>query len=196
MSKAYVVVGIAALVIIIGAWYGSPKSFTDKGATIDSMNVTTSLSLTSLAFPDGTSIPSKYTCDEDRLLNPPLNISGVPEEAVSLALIMDDPDVPKEKVPSGVIDHWILFNIPPDTKDIPEGGSAGIAGANTRGANAYMGPCPPVEFMPNEHRYFFKLYALDTMLDLTEGASRADVEKAMEGHVIAETQLMGKYKKR
>jgi len=155
------------------------------------------LTLTSAAFTNGESIPAQYTCDEDRFLNPPLTIAGVPETAVSLVLIMDDPDVPKEKVPSGVVDHWIAFNISPETKEIREGNSIlGVSGFNTRGAAGYMGPCPPPEYEPSEHRYYFKLYALDCVLDLQEGASKRDVEAAMERHVIEKAELMGKYKRK
>ena len=157
---------------------------------------TSTLTLTSPAFENGGLIPAKYTCDEDRMLSPQLLISGVPEEAKSLALIMDDPDVPKAIHPDGMFDHWTLFNIPPQTTGIPEGGSAGIAGANGAGKNAYTGPCPPPQYEPSEHRYFFKLYALDTELTLQAGASKEEVEKAMQGHVVGEVQLMGRYKRK
>ena len=162
---------------------------------------TSSLSLTSPAFSGGGTIPSKFTCDGDRSVSPPLLISGVPEGAKSLALIMDDPDVPKILHADGVFDHWVLFNIPPETKEIPEGlpaqagGSAGTVGANGAGKNAYTGPCPPPQYEPSEHRYIFTLYALDTELPLTEGASKSEVLSAMQGHVISEVQLVGKYKR-
>lgn len=152
------------------------------------------LSLTSPAFQTGTSIPSQFTCDAENV-SPPLSIAGVPEGAKSLVLIMDDPDVPKALKPDSVFDHWALFNISPETKEIAQAGSAGTAGANGAGKNQYTGPCPPREYEPSEHRYFFKLYALDIMLDLPAGASKADVLQAMEGHVLEQAELMGKYRR-
>jgi len=158
--------------------------------------VTSTLILTSLTFIANGSIPSKYTCDEDRSLSPPLSIAGVPAGAKSLALIMDDPDVPKQLRPDGVFDHWTLFNIPAGTREIPEGGSVGIAGANGAGNNAYTGPCPPPQYEPSEHRYVFTLYALDSMLALQAGASKKEVIAAMQGHILDQTQLIGKYKRK
>lgn len=145
-------------------------------------------------FEEGEIIPSKYTCDGERFLSPSLSISDVPEEAQSLLLIVDDPDVPKEIRDDGLFTHWMLFNIPPNTTEIPEGGGElGEHGSNTRGEARYTGPCPPPEYEPREHRYFFKLYALDTMLDIQQGASREEVEAAMGGHLIAQAELMGRY---
>ena len=152
-------------------------------------------SLSSPAFENGGKIPSKYTCDEDRLLSPPLFISGVPESAASLALIVDDPDVPKMRRPDGVFDHWVLFNLPSDTTDIPEGRSVGTAGVNSAGTAAYTGPCPPPEYEPSEHRYIFRLYALDEVLNLPSGATKKEVLAAMEGHIIAITEFVGRYRR-
>ncbi len=150
--------------------------------------------LTSPAFEDNGKIPSKYTCDGQNI-NPKLLISDVPEEAKTLVLIMDDPDIPKfvqQKFHTPVWDHWIVFNIPPDTRAIPEGKNPpGDLGRNTSGNNSYGGPCPP----DREHRYFFKLYALDAELDLPEGATKAEVEKAMKNHIIAEAKLIGRYER-
>jgi Raf kinase inhibitor-like YbhB/YbcL family protein len=129
-------------------------------------------------------------------VNPPLEIEHVPEEAQSLVLIMNDPDVPKAIKPDGNFDHWVLYDIPPETTEIPAGTTVGTPGKNGAGKTEYAAPCPPKEYEPSEHRYFFKLYALDTMLNLPAGASRTDVEEAMRGHVIAETQLVGKYKRK
>jgi Raf kinase inhibitor-like YbhB/YbcL family protein len=108
---------------------------------------------------------------------------------------MDDPDVPAEVRPERNFDHWVLFDIPPATLGISEGGSIGTKGANGRGAPAYAGPCPPPQYAPSEHRYFFRLYALDTMLNLPEGATKQQVLEAMEGHVIAQAELMGRYER-
>lgn len=152
------------------------------------------MQLTSPAFSNDGKIPSMYTCDGANR-SPPLLISDVPTAAKSLVLIMDDPDIPtfvKERYNIAVWDHLVVFNIPPTVKDIPEGKNpVGTLGKNTGGKNAYAGPCPP----DREHRYFFKLYALDTMLDLPEGATKADVEKAMPGHIVAKAELVGRYER-
>ena len=152
------------------------------------------LALTSSAFePQGT-IPSRYTCDGENV-NPPIEIQGVPENAASLTLIMDDPDIPtfvKEKYNSEVYDHWVVFNLPADTTELAEATTPpGVQGANSEGTSIYIGSCPP----DREHRYFFKLYALDTMLDLPEGSTKQDVEAAMEGHILAEAELIGRYER-
>lgn len=152
------------------------------------------LSLTSSAFEHDGMIPAKYTCDGSRELSPPLAWSGVPEAAKSLVLIMDDPDVPKVLRPDGVFDHWVVFNMPVDTKEIPEGGPVpGVAGANGAGTNAYTGPCPPPQYEPNEHRYIFKLYALDSLLSLDTGATKNEILDALVPFKIAEAELIGRY---
>lgn len=153
--------------------------------------------LSSSAFENNERIPSKYTCDGDRTINPPLTFSDVPESAKALALIMDDPDVPKELHPDGVFDHWVVFNIPADTKEIPEGGSVpGVVGANGRGDLAYTGPCPPPQYEPSEHRYIFKLYALIAPLTLSAGATKEQVIDALAPLKLAETELIGRYSRK
>ena len=151
------------------------------------------MEITSPAFENGERIPAAYTCDGDRLLSPELAFSGVPAAAQSLALIMDDPDVPKVLRPDGNFTHWVLFDIPPETTLIPEGGTIGTSGVNGAGGTGYRGPCPPPEYEPKTHRYFFELYALDTVLDLPEGASKEDVEAAMDGHILDIAELVGTY---
>ncbi len=150
------------------------------------------MKLTSPAFSEGGRIPSKYTCDGQEI-SPPLKISEVPKGAKTLVLIMDDPDIPdfvKEKFRIEIWDHWIVWNIPANTIEIAEGTNPkGILGKNTRGVTAYGGPCPP----DREHRYFFKLYALDIELSLPKGSTKTEVEKAMKGHILAEAKLTGKY---
>lgn len=146
------------------------------------------MKLTSSAFSEGRIIPSLYTC-EGKNVPPPLEISAAPLAAKSLVLLMDDPDVPKTLRADGMYDHWVLFNIPSSTQRIEK--HLGITGRNTSGRNEYTGPCPP----DREHRYFFKLYALDTKLSLREGASKAEVEQAMQGHILSQCQLMGRYEK-
>ena len=149
------------------------------------------MKLTSSAFSEGQKIPSKYTCEGEGV-SPPLEISHVPKEAKSLVLIVDDPDVPAFVRKEQMYDHWVVFNIPPTTTAIPEDSQPeGIPGRNTGGELSYFGPCPP----DREHRYFFKLYALDTSLGLPEGATKKEVEAAMQGHILAKTELMGVYEK-
>ena len=145
--------------------------------------------LTSSAFQHEGYIPQKYTCDGQNI-NPPLTITDAPLGTQSLVLILDDPDVPKHIREDEMWDHWIVFNIPPTTKQIAEGKEPeGIHGMGTGKNLNYYGPCPP----DREHRYFFKLYALDKMLDLPERATKQEVEKAMENHILAKTELMGIY---
>ncbi|MBI2506745.1 MAG: YbhB/YbcL family Raf kinase inhibitor-like protein [Candidatus Colwellbacteria bacterium] len=148
------------------------------------------MKLESSAFQNNQSIPSKYTCDGENI-SPPLIISEVPEGAKSLVLIMDDPDVPKNLRPDGMWDHWLVWDIPPVATEIREGTSPpGVVGKNTGGKTGYAGPCPP----DREHRYFFKIYALDTMLDLSaETTTKADLEAAMQGHISGQAELMGRY---
>ncbi|MDD5711022.1 MAG: YbhB/YbcL family Raf kinase inhibitor-like protein [Candidatus Colwellbacteria bacterium] len=135
-------------------------------------------------------IPAKFTCDGENI-SPALTFNEAPENTQSLVLIVEDPDVPKSIRPDGMWTHWLVWNMPAETAGIAEDGIPdGIVGRNSNGARKYGGPCPP----DKEHRYFFKLFALDTMLDLNSGsASKADLEKAMEGHILAEAQLMGRY---
>lgn len=152
------------------------------------------MKLSSPAFGHNSNIPSKYTCD-GKNINPPLTITNVPPSTKSLVLIMDDPDIPlfvKEKFNIQIWDHWIVFNIAPTTTEIKEDSLPGIAGKSTNGMNSYGGPCPP----DGEHRYFFKLYALDTMLNLKAGATQREVEIAMSGHILERAELVGRYKKR
>jgi len=191
-------IAIALVVVALVGWL----TFKDTPAVEEEVinnngenSMTISIQLTSSAFEYNGSIPSKYTCDENGRLSPPLSISGVPEKTVSLALIMDDPDVPKQLRPEGVFDHWVLFNIPATTKEIPEGTSVGTLGANSGGVSTYTGPCPPSQYEPSEHRYVFKLYALDAELDLEPGATKEKVLEAMRGHVIADAELIGRYKR-
>ena len=143
------------------------------------------MSLTTTAFENNGAIPVKYTC-QGQDISPPLEIADVPEKAKSLALVMDDPDAPK-----GTWDHWIVWNIPRDTTAIAEGKEPkGVAGTNSFSKTGYRGPCPP---KGPAHRYVFKLYALDTELDIKEGSRKAELEKAMKGHIVTKAQLIGKY---
>lgn len=163
-------------------------------ADVSKEEATMKLQLTSSAFKDGESIPQKYTCDADDV-SPALKWSGVPEAAKRLALICDDPDAP-----SGTWVHWVLYDLPSNVTELPEGIPAteatpqgGRQGANDFGRIGYGGPCPPAG---KPHRYFFKLYALDAELNVKPHATKADLEKAMRGHILAEGRLMGSYKRK
>lgn len=205
MRNAYTLLGVGFIVIIAIALLAFNRSFTpdadNKNTIINSSTTTMALSLTSADFTENGSIPSKFTCDakeNESQVNPQLSISGVPEGAKSLALLMDDPDIPqvfKDQRGIDSFDHWTLFNIGPETKEIAHGMTVGVVGQNGAGKNEYAGPCPPREYEPSEHRYFFKLYALDIELSLQPGATKKQVEDAMEGHIIAKTELIGKYKR-
>lgn len=147
------------------------------------------MQLSSPAFNDGEQIPTQYTCDGANV-SPPLQITDVPTGTKSLALIMWDPDVPKNLRSDGNFDHWIVFNIPPTITEISEDvRNLGVLGVNTRGDSAYVGPCPP----DREHRYFFRLYALDTVLSLDSEKTKGDLEQAMAGHILDQATLIGRY---
>jgi len=150
------------------------------------------IKITSPAFEDGGLIPAKYTCDGADI-SPPLQWDAVPEGTKSIALICDDPDAPM-----GTWVHWVLFNLPTETREMAENIPADETlpngakqGTSDFGRIGYGGPCPP----SGTHRYFFKIYALDTEIDLAAGANERQLLKAMEGHIIGQGQLIGKYKR-
>jgi Raf kinase inhibitor-like YbhB/YbcL family protein len=142
------------------------------------------MELSSPEFQDSRMIPAKFTC-EGQDINPALVVKDIPPQAASLALIVDDPDAPM-----GTWVHWVVFDIPL-LAEIEENCIPGKQGVNTAGNKNYHGPCPP----SGTHRYFFKLYALDKLLNLKEGISKGQLEKAMQGHILAQAQLVGLYKK-
>jgi len=148
------------------------------------------------AFHDGGSIPRRFTCDGDDV-SPQLHWNGVPGSAKSLVLIVDDPDAPDPAAPRMTWVHWVLYDLPPTSSGLPESVSAQALPAGTRqGLNdwrreGYGGPCPPV----GDHRYFFKLYALDTVLPALEPPTKEHIEGVMKGHVLAQTQLVGRYRR-
>jgi len=145
------------------------------------------MKITSSAFQESGNIPSKFTCDGSDT-SPPLQITGVPSEAKSLVLIADDPDAP-----GGLFTHWLVWNIPPQTSSILEGSAPkGIHGTNDFGKPDYGGPCPP----SGTHRYYFKVFALDRELNLASSAKRRQLDAAMQGHVIAQGELMGRYSRK
>lgn len=142
------------------------------------------MQLESSAFKNGQPIPSKYTCKGEDV-SPALEIKSPPSQTESFALIVDDPDAP-----GGTFDHWIVWNISKNTKTLQEGVKMAHQGTNHFQELRYRGPCPP----PGKpHRYYFKLYALDTVLELSEGISKEDLEEAMTGHILEKAQLMGTF---
>lgn len=172
-------IAVLILSVVISACHTQSSNPTAEGS--EEMTIT----LTSSAFSDGGAIPKKHTCDGEDV-SPALSWSGIPEGTKSLALIMDDPDAP-----AGTWVHWVLYDLPPDLSGLPEGTQKlGIEGMTSFRKPGYGGPCPP---KGKPHRYFFKLYALDTILGLKAGATKGDLEKAMRGHLLAQGQLMGTY---
>lgn len=150
------------------------------------------IKVTSTAFEDGGMIPPRYTCDGEDI-SPPLQWEAVPETAKGIALICDDPDAPM-----GTFVHWVLYDLPADVTELPENvpaeatlPSGARQGTSDFGRTGYGGPCPP----SGTHRYFFKLYALDAATGLAAGAKKADLLKAMKGHILAEGRLMGQYRR-
>ena len=161
----------------------------DRGKTM-------SLTLTSPAFAANSAIQSRYTCEGDDI-SPALNWSGMPAGTRSLALIVDDPDAPDPAAPKMTWVHWVLYNLPPDTQglaeaislaDLPQGA---LQGLNDWKRTGYGGPCPPI----GRHRYFFKLYALDNLLPDLQRPTKAQLEQAMQGHILEQAELMGTYQK-
>lgn len=162
-------------------FFGSPIIF------VEAKDMGT-LKLSSSAFKHSDSIPSKYTCDGADV-NPPLVIENAPLNTKSLALIVDDPDAP-----AGNWVHWVVWNIDPTTNEIKENTvpSGALQGINDFRRHDYGGPCPP----SGTHHYFFKLYALDMMLNLGQKANKAELERAMKGHIITQGELIGLYRRR
>lgn len=155
------------------------------------------MNLTSSAFSPFTDIPNQYTCEGDGR-SPPLAWSGVPAGAKSLALIVDDPDAPDPAAPKRTWVHWVLYNITPDStgldtgkSGVPELPAGTLNGLNDWKRTGYGGPCPPI----GRHRYFHKLYALDVVLPVLQPATKATLEKSMQGHILAQCELVGYYQK-
>lgn len=152
------------------------------------------MEVSSSAFAPSGEIPKRHTCEgEDRA--PPLQWTGVPNRAASMVLIVDDPDAPDPAAPQRTWVHWVLYDMPPAASGLPEGGRPLPAGTreglNDWNRHGYAGPCPPV----GRHRYFFKLYALDKVLPALPRPTKAAVEQAMRGHVLAQAELVGTYHK-
>ncbi|MFA5087533.1 MAG: YbhB/YbcL family Raf kinase inhibitor-like protein [Candidatus Omnitrophota bacterium] len=164
--------GLWAIMLVLNCMLGIPAA-----AAAD-------FALSSFTVEPNQSIPLQYTCQGENV-NPPLNIKGIPAGTKSLALIVDDPDAS-----NGTWVHWIVYNIPP-TDSIEENSIPGREGWNDFGKKSYGGPCPP----DGTHRYFFKLYALDTVLDLTGKVDSSRLQSAMKGHILGTAALVGVYQK-
>ena len=170
------------------------SSTTSRDTALGSSAMT--MKVTSSAFQQGGPIPAKYTC-EGQDTSPPLAWSGAPSSAKSIAMIVDDPDAPDPAKPQRVYVHWVVYNIPGGTSSLPENASkSGMPkgaeqGKNDWGKPQYGGPCPPI----GRHRYFFKVYALDTTLSGLSGPAKADLERAMKDHILDSGELMGTYQK-
>ncbi|MEA3275301.1 MAG: YbhB/YbcL family Raf kinase inhibitor-like protein [Pseudomonadota bacterium] len=154
------------------------------------------LTLSSAAFSDGGEIPRRFTCEGEDL-SPDLSWSGLPQDTQSLVLIVDDPDAPDPSAPKMVWDHWLLYNLPPDSGGLPEAvrpqelPAGTLEGVNSWGRTGYGGPCPPI----GRHRYFHILYALDTQIEDLNEPNKNRLLAAMEGHILTHTELVGTYQK-
>jgi len=174
-----------AIVLIVNNKFNKGKQLV---AEINIERKEVGMEIKSNAFVSNAQIPAKYTCQGDNI-NPNLIFSSVPENAKSLVLIVDDPDAP-----SGTFTHWVLFNMDPkivliEENSVPKGA---VQGSNDAGNSGYTGPCPP----SGTHHYFFKLYALDDLLSLSQGAKKQNVEDAMQNHIIKKGELIGLYAKK
>jgi len=183
---------IALLLLFAVACAKQPAAPAQNPPTSTSPQATTGIRLTSSAFSEGQPIPRQYTCDGINI-SPPLEWTGIPKSAKTLAIIADDPDAP-----AGTWVHWVIYNLPADTMGMIENvpPTEDVKGGGFQGKNdfekiKYGGPCPP----SGTHRYFFKIYALDNELPPKAGATKAETEKAMEGHILAQSQLMGTYRR-
>jgi Raf kinase inhibitor-like YbhB/YbcL family protein len=152
------------------------------------------LTLSSSAFAAHGAMPSKYSC-EGQNVSPPLAWSGAPPATKSFALIVQDPDAPDPAAPTKVVTHWVVYDLPASTTAIAEGGAdlptSARQGKNEKGEPNYMGPCPP----KGSHRYFFKLYAIDSVLPALDGSKEKEIEQAIQGHVVGSGELVGTYQK-
>ncbi|MDX6497848.1 MAG: hypothetical protein QOG23_1108 [Blastocatellia bacterium] len=190
MKKSSVVMSCAFLVLFMGCANRQPIAQPPATNTLKTDKA--EITVTSIAFKEGQSIPAPYTCDGVNI-SPPLEWTGVPKTATTVAIIVDDPDAA-----AGTWVHWVLYNLPADNIGVVENVPAsenlkagGFQGKNDFGKFGYSGPCPP----SGTHRYFFKIYALDSDLPLKAGATKADVIKAMEGHIVLQGQLIGTYRR-
>lgn len=192
MRHRFIIVSVVLLILILIGCAGRPQPIVQQPAADKPKTAKPEIKLTSTALKEGEAIPRTYTCDGVNV-SPPFEWSGVPKAAKTLVIIADDPDAP-----GGMWVHWVLYNLPADNIGFVENLPAteklvagGFQGKNDFEKIGYGGPCPP----SGTHRYFFKIYALDVELPLKAGATKAEVEKAMSGHIVAQGQLMGTYQR-
>jgi Raf kinase inhibitor-like YbhB/YbcL family protein len=183
---------VAVVVIVLDPGQSSaPTTEISTETQIEEITNIKYMKITSSAFDSGASIPSKYTCDAEDI-NPPIEINEIPQGTRSLALIVDDPDA--NKVVGHTWDHWVVYNIPPETKKITENSipNDSVQGNTSFGKPGYGGPCPPAG---DPHTYYFKAYALDVLIDSAEPLDKKTLEEKMEGHIIASAELTGTYQR-
>jgi Raf kinase inhibitor-like YbhB/YbcL family protein len=189
-----IAVGVAALMLPF--CFPHSDAMADEGSAVRQGETAMSLEIKSPRFQAMGEIPDKYTCDGQDI-SPPLRFAGIPEDARSLVLVVDDPDAPDPKAPRMTWDHWLLYNLPPQTRELPEAVGAAdlpagtLAGLNSWKRTTYGGPCPPI----GRHRYHFKLYALDVMLPDLGAVNKKDLEKRLHGHILAKDELIGTYQR-
>ncbi len=185
----FLIILVISLLLVAGIVYlqRSYKKEAQLSISKEELTKPSSMKISSPAFENNQFIPVKYTCDGEDI-NPPLQIENVPKEAKSLVLIVDDPDAP-----IGIWSHWVVFNIDPSVQFIEEDSSpeGAVEGLNDFKKHSYGGPCPP----SGTHHYYFRLYALDTTLDLSSEATREDVLEAIKGHILASAELIGLYQR-
>ncbi|MCR4285806.1 MAG: YbhB/YbcL family Raf kinase inhibitor-like protein [Candidatus Kaiserbacteria bacterium] len=193
MRYAYMLMGLSTIILSVGAFFAFSHKVDAPTETILSNSEHMPFTLSTPAFKEGESIPSKYTCDGDNV-SPELHFENVPEGTKSFVLVMDDPDIPDSvKTARGieVFDHWVLYNIPSTTRVLEEGEAVGNSGLNSRGTEGYVGSCPP----DREHRYFFRLYALSGTLNFIKAPTLREVEEAVQGMSLGKATLMGRYER-
>jgi len=189
--KSIVISGVVVAILLGVGWY--IFSLDNRGAgSGDDTEPVMSLTISSPAFAAGGLIPKVFTCD-GKNISPGLNFSNIPADTISLALTMEDPDVPRSVHTNGMWNHWLVWNMQATTTQIKEGAvPTGVVGANTGGKAAYAGPCPP----DREHRYIFTLYSLDDMLSLPSGSTKEELLRALTPHIIEEAELIGRYNRK
>ncbi|WP_363320007.1 YbhB/YbcL family Raf kinase inhibitor-like protein [Nitrosomonas sp.] len=189
-------IALIALMIALFACFIQTTRAEDDSSSINKEKIM-ALTLTSPSFTHGGMIPTLYTCDGQDI-SPALSWSGVPDHAKSLVLIIDDPDAPDPDAPKMTWVHWVLYNIPPHVNELPENIAGNklptgtLQGINDWKRTGYGGPCPPI----GVHRYFHKLYALDVVLPDLKHPTKSELEAAMQGHIITQTELIGRYHRR
>lgn len=193
MRYAYMLMGLSTIILVVGAFFAFSNKASAPAYITPSNQEDMSFTISTSAFKEGEVVPSKFTCDGDNI-SPEMRIENVPEGTVSFALLMDDPDIPdsvKQARGIEVFDHWVLYNIPGETRIIGEGAIMGNQGLNSRGTEGYVDPCPP----DREHRYFFRLYALSGTLNFIKSPTLREVEEAVQGMMLGKAELMGRYER-